>query len=127
MLPKLHHGLELCPLHHASEANQHKGWILRGAGVQRSAALGAKELRSSIATLRDFIVALRFTAQNERLDRCSDSHAKRSTGENLAVGAMAHHHACGINLGGKGDQATMAGAVNLHSVYLELNASGRLT
>ena len=124
MLPDLPRRLELRALRDAAEPNVYGGGMFRRGGVERGAAFWAKNLRSTIATLRGLDVALRLAVQDERFDRCRYNGPKRCARKNLAIGAMAHGHARWVDFGGERNQAAMTRTVNLHGMYLCVMAGG---
>ena len=114
VLPDLNGGPELSALIHATEANDDGRWVVGRCSVQRRTAFGAEHLCSAIAALSDLDVTLRLTVDDEAsYGRCDDC-TERRTRKDLAVRAVAHHCARGVDLGCEGDQAAVTSAVDMH-------------
>jgi len=114
-LPELNRWRELSPLLDAPEANDDRGGVLWRHCKERGRALGAEDLCTPVAAFCNLDIGLRLTTEHESLYRRRHGYSERRTREHLAVGAVANHHPRGIDFSSKGNQAAVAGAVDLHA------------
>src|SRR5262252_1171930 len=114
MLPDLCRRLQLCSLLDASQTNDDGSRILGRTGIQRSAALWAEHLRAAITALSDLDILLGRSFHRELCDGRSNDGTERRTRKDLAISAVANHYARRIDVGGEGDCATVASAVDVH-------------
>ena len=115
MLPNLNRWLELRPLPDAPETNDNRGGVLWLRCKERRPAFRAKDLCASIAARSNFDVGFRLTTERESLYGCRDDYSERRTREHLAVRAVAHHYASGIDFSSEGNKTAVTSAVDLHN------------
>jgi len=114
MVPDLKRGLQECPLRHAAQPDDNSRRAFGGRRVERRAAFRTEDLRSSVSALRNLDIALRLALQRELLHRRHDDAAKRSTRENLAVGAVTDTDPRRLDLGSKRDGTAVTRTVYVH-------------
>jgi hypothetical protein len=115
MLPNLNCWLELRPLLDAPETNDNRGGVFWLRCKERRPAFRAKDLCASIAALSNFDVGFRMTTERKSLYWCRDDYSERRTREHLAVRAVAHHYASGIDFSSEGNKTAVTSAVDLHN------------
>ena len=85
-----------------------------GAVAKSGVAHSGQNAWATVAALCDLDVALGRASQDKRFDWRSHDRPKRRTGQNLAIRAMADHHARCIDFRGERDQPAMASSFDLH-------------
>ena len=105
---------QLRALGHAAQADHDKLWILYRAAIQRRAAIRAKHLRAALAALRGFDIGLGRALQGKLGDGRTHNGAARRARQGLAIAAMADGDVGRVDVGGEGDMAAVAGAVDVH-------------
>src|SRR5919108_5673942 len=103
MLPNLNRWRELRPLLDAPDTNDNRGGVLWLRCKERRPAFWAKDLCTSVAAFSNFDIGFRLTTERESLYWCRDDYSKRRTRGHLAVCAMAHHDAGGVDFRSEGN------------------------